>query len=387
MMIRQFTVCGVVLLLTSSMLNADDAAPVHEGASVAKVAAERFFRQHDQNQDGRLSPEEFPKRLQGLFSQIDVNRDRQITLSEDIAYRERRRQRGNRARPDQRQLPENVAALRDLEYARVGGKSLRLDLYLPRDAKGKRPLVVWVHGGAWKQGDKGRCPALRLVTRGYAVASLNYRFSQEAIFPAQIEDCKAAIRWLRSRAQQHQLDPERIGVWGSSAGGHLVALLGTSGDVAALQGSAGDLQQSSRVQCVVDYFGPTDFLQMDAHALANAPFKHNAASSPESQLVGGPITDVPEKVAAANPITYVSKDDPPFLIVHGDRDPLVPHHQSELLADALKQAGVQFKLHTVQGGGHGFGNRPELDRLVDQFLDRHLRASVGGAAEEKAANN
>jgi len=266
-----------------------------------------------------------------------------------------------------------VKTMRNLEYAKVGSKSLLLDLYVPEKADAPLPLIVWIHGGAWLAGDKAGGPAMGQVNRGYAVASINYRLSQEAIFPAQIHDCKAAIRWLRAHAKENNIDPKRIGVWGSSAGGHLVALMGTSGDVKELEGDEGNLDQSSRVQAVCDWFGPTDFLQMAAHMLPGAKMPHDTADSPESKLVGGPIQENKDKVAKANPITYVSKDDPPFLIMHGDKDPLVPHHQSEILAEALKKAGVEVTFKTVEGAGHGFGG-PEVMKRVEEFFDKHLKA-------------
>ena len=276
---------------------------------------------------------------------------------------------GRAARP----LPEGVKAVRDLEYANVGGKPLRLDLYLPEKSPGPLPLIVWIHGGAWSAGSKNGTPALPQTARGYAVASIDYRLSQEAIFPAQIHDCKAAIRWLRAHAKEYNINPDRIGVWGSSAGGHLVALLGTSGDVKELEGTEGNLDQSSRAQAVCDWFGPTDFLQMAAHSLPDSKIEHDAANSPESRLVGGALQENKEKVARANPITYVSKDDPPFLIMHGDKDNLVPHHQSELLRDALKKAGVDVTFKTVEGAGHGFGG-PQVMKMVEEFFDKHLKA-------------
>ncbi len=271
------------------------------------------------------------------------------------------------------QVPPGVGWLRDLEYAKVQSKSLALDLYLPDNPEGKLPLVIWIHGGAWQSGSKDRPPAMQLVRRGYAVASVDYRLNGEAVFPAQIEDCKAAVRWLRANAAKYNLNPDRFGAWGSSAGGHLVALLGTSGGVKELEGTVGgNTDKSSRVQAVCDWFGPTDFLQMDAHALAEAPFKHDEARSPESRLVGGAIQENKDKVKRANPITYVSKDDPPFLIMHGDHDPLVPIHQSELLYDALKKAGVDVTFRKVDGAGHGFGG-PDLMRQVEEFFDKHLK--------------
>ena len=228
------------------------------------------------------------------------------------------------------------------------------------------PVIVWVHGGAWLAGSKEQCPAVRFVRKGYAAASVNYRLSQHAKFPAQIEDCKAAIRWLRANAKEYGLDTGHVGVWGASAGGHLVALLGTTGSVKELEGEEGNLDQSSRVQAVVDWFGPTDFLQMGG--------SHNDARSPESQLIGGAIQEHKDQVARANPITYVSKDDPPFLIMHGDQDRTVPFSQSELLAEALKKAGVEVTLKPIKGAGHGgrgFGS-PENDKLVEDFFAKHL---------------
>lgn len=261
---------------------------------------------------------------------------------------------------------------RDLEYVRRPSRPLLLDLYLPGEPRGPLPLIVWVHGGAFRTGGKENPPAQRMVARGYAVASIQYRLSQEAIFPAQIEDCKAAIRWLRVHAGTYNLDPQRIGAWGASAGGHLVAMLGTTGHLREFDEREPYHGVSSAVQAVCDFFGPTDFLQMDA---AGSTQRHDAPDSPESQLVGGPIQEFKERVARANPITYVAPGAPPFLIVHGDRDPLVPHHQSELLYTALKRAGGDVTLYTVRGGGHGNFTDPEVDRLVDAFFERHLQAS------------
>lgn len=268
--------------------------------------------------------------------------------------------------------PEGVKALRDLEYARPDGRSQRLDLYLPDKATGALPVVVWVHGGAWRAGNKSGTPALPMVRGGYAVASIDYRLSQDAKFPAQIHDCKAAVRWLRAHTREYGLDAAHFGVWGSSAGGHLVALLGTSGGVAELEGDEGNRDQSSRVQAVCDWFGPTDFLKMHDFP---SQIRHDAPDSPESLLIGGPIQQNREKAVKANPITYVSKDDPPFLIMHGDQDPLVPINQSELLRDALRKAGVQVTFQPIRGAGHGgpLFNTPDIRRSVDEFFDRHLK--------------
>ena len=217
---------------------------------------------------------------------------------------------------------------RNVVYARVEDRDLLLDLYLPLEAAVALPVILWVHGGAWRKGSKENPPAVRMVERGYAVASISYRLSQEALFPAQIHDCKAAVRWVRAHAARYGLDPERVGAWGASAGGHLVALLGTSGGVPELEGAEGNLGHSSRVRAVCDYFGPSDFTRMND---VPGTMDHDASDSPESQLIGGPIQSNPEKVAFANPITYISAEDPPFLIVHGAADLTVLPNQSQLL--------------------------------------------------------
>ena len=281
--------------------------------------------------------------------------------------------------------PENVRTLRDLEYGRAGGKALLLDLYLPEKTEASLPLVIWIHGGGWAAGSKAGGPGPRLAGRGYAVASIDYRLSGEAVFPAQIEDCKAAVRWLRANAAKYNLDSRRFAAWGSSAGGHLVALLGTSGGVKDLEGSLGNAGESSRVQAVIDFFGPTDLLQMDAQAARNpdvvSKIKHDDPKSPESRLLGGALQENRAEAARANPIAYITRDDPPFLIMHGDRDPLVPLDQSRILYEALRAGGVEATFHIVKGGGHGFGG-PEIDRMVGDFLQRHLQARPALASRQ-----
>jgi acetyl esterase/lipase len=267
-----------------------------------------------------------------------------------------------------------VKVYNDLIYAQAGEYGLCLDLYVPDDVSGPCPLVVWVHGGAFRMGDKANPIALPLVGRGYAVASINYRLSQEAIFPAQIHDCKAAVRWLRAHAGAYNLDGEHVGAWGDSAGGHLVTMLGTTGDVVELEGDLGNLDHSSRVQAVCDWYGPSDFLRMND---VPGTMDHDAPDSPESQLIGAPIQGNPDLVARANPITYVTPDAPPFLIMHGDQDLTVLPNQSEFLYRALVADGVESELVILPGLGHGFGQSPGYDALVGRvadFFDRNLRS-------------
>jgi acetyl esterase/lipase len=262
--------------------------------------------------------------------------------------------------------PPGVKVLRDLPYVEGGHERNRLDLYLPEKTEAPLPLLVWIHGGAWRAGSKEGCPAVPFTGKGYAVASINYRFSQHALFPAQIEDCKAAIRWLRANAKKYNLDAGRIGVWGASAGGHLVTLLGTTGGVKELEGSGGNLDQSSRVQCVVDWFGPSDFASMGEQG--------DRPGSPVAQLIGGPAPDNKEKARQGSPLTYVGKDAAPFLIMHGDQDKVVPLAQSERLAAALKKAGAEVTLQVVKGNGHGGPGftSPENRKLIEDFFAKHL---------------
>jgi acetyl esterase/lipase len=256
----------------------------------------------------------------------------------------------------------------DVAYVANGHPRQTLDLYLPQ-IEGKRPLIIWIHGGAFRMGSKADEVPRAYLADGYAIASINYRLSQHALFPAQIEDCKAAVRWLRANAAHFQLDPQRFAAWGPSAGGHLAAMLGTTGSVREYD--VGEhLDVSSAVQAVVDHFGPTDFLHMDAHRLPNG-MVHDPADSPESQLVGGPIQQYPERVARANPITYVTNTAPPFLVIHGDHDPLVPYHQSQILVAALQAAGVPVTFYTVIGGQHGNFTDPAVAELTKSFLLAH----------------
>ncbi|MFB0555899.1 MAG: alpha/beta hydrolase fold domain-containing protein [Phycisphaerae bacterium] len=305
-----------------------------------------------------------------------------VTLNTIYAAKSRQPNQKTNQQPErsrQVQIPAGTKVERDIVYARVGDRKLLLDLYLPPKGPAPLPVIVWVHGGGWRSGSKGSAGRARpMLNRGYAVVDVGYRLSGEAIFPAQVEDCKAAVRWVRANAAKYSLDPDRIGAWGSSAGGHLVAFLGTAGDVREFDTKA-NAEYSSRVQAVCDWFGPTDFLQMDKHSLEGSRLIHDAPDSPESLLVGGPIQDEPYRAIArkANPITYVTKDDPPFLIMHGDKDMSVPLHQSELLYDALKKAGVEATLYVVKGGGHGLRGGEEssekLFEIVADFFDRNVK--------------
>jgi acetyl esterase/lipase len=264
--------------------------------------------------------------------------------------------------------PDGVEWLKDVEYGRGGERPLKMHILRPaKTPREAMPVLVWIHGGGWQGGNKesGLGRLAPYAQRGYFCATIEYRLSGEAVFPAQIEDCKCAIRFLRSKAKAFHLDPERIGVWGSSAGGHLVALLGTSAYVKELEGKGGHPEFSSRVQAVCDFCGPTDLIRLAGDSAG--------ANSPVTKLLGGAPKEKKSLAELANPITHITKDAPPFLIVHGDKDTLVPLSQSEMLHDALKKTGVSVTLHVAKGQGHGLGGE-ELQRVVRDFFDRTLRA-------------
>lgn len=260
----------------------------------------------------------------------------------------------------------------------------KLDIYLPETGDGPFPVIVSVHGGAFKGGDKADgqlTPMLEGLKRGYAVVSVNYRLSQEAIFPAQIQDVKAAVRWIRANSKTYKLNPEKIAIWGGSAGGTLSSLIGTSGNVKELDDlSLGNPSQSSRVLAVVDWFGPTDFLKMDEQLKAGKvknPQTHSIPDSPESQLIGKNLADAPELVQKANPETYITPDDAPFFIQHGRIDHLVPYQQSENLAAKLTlvlgKDKVTFEiLENNDHGGPGFVTDQNINKVF-KFLDQYLK--------------
>lgn len=272
------------------------------------------------------------------------------------------------------EIPTDVDVVTGVEFGQGGGRALKLNIIRPKTIPSEpMPVVVYIHGGGWQNGsaERGIGQLAGFARRGYFGASIEYRLSDEATFPAQIEDAKCAIRFLRAKAAEYNLDPDRIGVWGGSAGGHLAALLGTSGGIKELEGSGGHATFSSRVQAVCDWFGPADL------ALMLEPSSPKAVA----KMLGGTPAKIKEHVAAASPITHVSKDDPPFLIMHGDQDPVVPFRQSVLMHEALKKAGVESTLHIIAGAGHGLRGDEHVKMAAD-FLDRHLKS--GSAAKTRS---
>jgi acetyl esterase/lipase len=256
---------------------------------------------------------------------------------------------------------------RDVAYVNGGGARQSLDVYIPKDAKAPMPLVIWIHGGGWNSGGKSAMPGAALLPYGYVVASINYRLSQDATFPAQIQDCKAAVRFLRAHAKDYNIDPDRIGVWGASAGGHLAALLGTTDGDKDLEGKGGNEKVSSAVQAVIDFSGPADLRGLDDRGVNGLVAK----------LLGAVSTKVPDKAAAASPVCHVSKSAAPHLIVHGETDDVVPVATSIAYQKALEAAGADSTLVTIPNVGHNISGpilfkyrQPILD-----FLDKHLKAA------------
>lgn len=252
---------------------------------------------------------------------------------------DRSRSSANRNDPALSRLPVEVEPALDVEFGTGGGRPLKMHLLRPKaPTADPLPVVVFIGGLHY-----GNLPSLaRLAQRGYGCATIDFRTGEPAVFPASLEDCKCAIRFLRAKAKDYHLNPDRIGIWGPSAGGHLAALIGTTSGHKEFEGQGGWPDFSSRVQAVVDWFGLSGHLK---------------------------------NVRAADPVNYVTADDPPFLIMHGDKDPLVPLRYSERLTAALKKAGVEVTFHVVQGAGHGgpaFDTR-EHQELVDAFWDRHLK--------------
>jgi acetyl esterase/lipase len=264
----------------------------------------------------------------------------------------------------------------DVSYCTGAGKPLLMDVFIPHTRiHDPTPAVLWLHGGGWERGDKnGSSGARFLAAAGFVTASIYYRLSGEARFPADIEDCKCAIRYLRANAAHYRIDPDRIGVAGASSGGHLALLVGMADPKAGLEGSGGWQNVSSQVRAVVSYYGPTDFRTMTADFGARA----RAAIT---KLLGVPFEANPAAYAQASPISYVSPDDPPILMFHGDEDRLVPFSQSERMRDAYLKAGLKAELLKVGNADHDFepaSNKPlsisveQIHRMTVEFFKRTL---------------
>jgi acetyl esterase/lipase len=297
-------------------------------------------------------------------------------------------------------VDQSVEIIPDLVYADINGRQLLADLYLPKAAKESLPVIIWLHGGGWRFGDRKLGPEFKryFANQGFAMVSIDYRLSDEDIFPAQLHDVKTAVRWVKSIAGEYGLDGNKIGLWGSSAGGHLAALAAAAEPNQFIGENPLYPEMTSEVRAVAIGYGPVDFLQIDKqrelHGISEEDPesvqipKDKKTSDPdsfESLLLGAPILTCPERVKEANPITYARSGLPPVMILHGLSDIAVPARQSELLYQSLAAKGNEASLYLIKGLGHGFLNRTNLDeggpRLVNYYTSKSGKEEI---IEEKA---
>ncbi len=299
-----------------------------------------------------------------------------------------------KARAQKVEVPDTVEATRDVQYCSGGGEPLLLDIYRPKERANTMPALMWVHGGGWEGGDKNGREPVWFAPHGYFVVSVNYRLSPEHQFPAHIEDVKCAVRWLRANARKYNVDPKRIGVWGGSAGGHLAGLLHAL-DEGRYEGSGGHAGHDSRVQAVAAYFGVFDFVDFSEQIRAGAlirPPDPSGRPGTFARFLGDEYAGNPELFRQAGPISHLDKKDPPLLLVHGERDRLVPIRQSELMLAAARKAGIPADLIRVKNADHSFtqlGDEPisptvpEIRERVLAFFDQHLKAAPVAGASRK----
>lgn len=278
--------------------------------------------------------------------------------------------------PSADQLPTDARRFVGIEAVRTSQGPLPLDIYLPAEADGPLPLIIWVHGGGFHSDEQSRYAFLpgRVVGRGYALATIEYRSSEIAKFPAQIQDCKAGVRWLRAHAKDYGIDPNRMGAWGISAGGTLAALLATTDDVKEFEGSDAPTDVSSRLQAVCVFCGVTDFLDLRPSKVPTCAQEGQMeiARSAVRTLLGGEPAKLHDLAVSASAVNHGGPDCPPILLMHGDTDLMVPLEQGDKFYESLRSRGAEVKYCVARGGRHLIMG-PEVDRTVDEFFDKNLR--------------
>lgn len=332
----------------------------------------------DSDGDGSVALAELAEGNLGFMRLSDLDSDGRLSLEEYISFD---LDPGNGGAVP---LPENVKLVPNLPYAGTRDPRQQVDVYIPRQrsVEGPLPVIAYIHGGAWRMGSRvmARRQVVPHVASGrYAAVSIGYRLSWQDAWPAQIHDVKAGIRWIRAHAAEYGFDPTRICAMGSSAGGHLSAEVGTTNGVRAVEGTLGaHTGQSSDVHCAIDFFGPTDLTS----------FEHRQTEITRSALLtllGARPEEIPERAREASPLYQVDPEDPPFLIVHGTRDALVPYAASVDLAEALRKVGVSVVLQKIDGGGHGDFFGPEITRRVRAFLEHNFYDPSVAVPEESIA--
>ena len=264
---------------------------------------------------------------------------------------------------------DNIVFEPNVEYSNPDGQHLMVNLARPKEGKGLFPAVLCIHGGGFRAGTRDGYDGLvkQLAARGYVAATVTYRLAPKYPFPAAVYDVKAAVRWLRANAKKYSIDPNRIGVTGGSAGGHLAQFLGVTADYPEFEGDGGNAKQSSKVQCVVNFFGPSDFTQSYGKSVD--------AAEVLPLFLGGNLQQQKRRHIVSSPLYWVTPDSAPTLIVHGTKDPYVAYDQSVQLRDKMKAADVEVELLTIENGGHGFGgdDAKRADEALFAFFDKHLK--------------
>ena len=342
-------------------------------AQVALAQKVASFEQIDVNSDGSICHAEISALDYNAFDHADGNVDGQLSKIELKNYWHYK----NRIAEDNAFIPVGTRIVKDIQYVDNGHRRHKLDLYYPADHDGKKalPLVIYVHGGGWQKWSKDHVGLQTfLVEHGYAVASINYRLSQHAKFPAQLHDVKAAVRFLRANAEDYNLDADHFGAWGISAGGHLVGLLATTPNDPSMEGSLGVTNVSSELQAACLWFAPTDILKLQKPYYESPLKLENPLDFPLPKLLGGLISDKEALARLASPTSHVTADDTPTLMMHGADDKLVPPTQSTSFFEKLQEAGVESELVIIDGHGHAHFKEPSQNDRIAAFFDKHLRA-------------